>query len=80
MKFLEGKGGGGGEKGERGVNKSNQRFLRVNSWIIYALHTAGSYWALLLYKKVSKCSQIETLNLDMCLVDLVEETLEFVED
>ena len=35
--------------------------------------------ATLPYKKVSKCSQMENLNLDMCLVDLVKETLEFAE-
>ena len=31
------------------------------------------------YKKVLKCSKIEILNLGMCLVDLVKETLEFME-
>ena len=35
-------------------------------------------WATLPNKKVSKCSWKEILNLDMCLVDLVEEILEFV--
>ena len=36
-------------------------------------------WATLPHKKVSKCGLVEILNFDMCLVDLVEKTLNFVE-
>ena len=63
------------------VQSWNQRLLWANPWIRNALHITSSclIGTALPYKKVSKYSWIETSNLDMCSVDLVEETLEFLE-